>query len=850
MNFSWKSSPPSNKNYTLLETFECNTHQFDAILYSYKDNCYFYLIYRGSIYFDINVNYRITINEKCIEGVHQFSKFSNDFGFMMEKSLLFNIEFFMNVINQYNSKEETSFCGLRNLGATCYINSLIQSLFHIKRFRNDIYRCNPNGKILFLQRLFFNMQNQEYVDPTEFVVNLVDDVTLHQDIHEFSKVLFDVIEKESKKGGFIDNKDIKKEIVEDLIQGHVVNFINADCGCTREIKESFQDIQVEIRDFCNNKLASNLIDSLKLFTAVETLNGENKYKCDTHGLVNAKKGVLFSDLPPVLFVLLKRFSIDFETGESSKINDFFKYPEILDLKDFCVNNFSTTYKLYSVIVHKGGHDEGHFYSYIFLNNQWYKFNDNVVTKVPKEEAMDMNFGGKHSLFRKKKDFSAYYLIYIKDLYILDEEITINSLVLDEINKQNIKKEIRCITFNNIKNYRGPGFYNLDSYNYPLTGYQEYRIKGSDTVKILKNKIGGRERLYLFKVANDKLIYLSDDQLLDGKDFFIYKKNDYIDFKKQKLVFIKIFKDDIWFKDTIPENLYLSFIAIVNNNIHKKIEDNVRISDFVLYKEDFLYKKVHKFNINDDIEHGDIFIVVKNTHTTSFECFYKDFSSRMCVNVLIDSQNCISLFLPSNLESKFLLKKIRSFFCNEEISLCPFDPVVLEYLPLEKNMVSIDIKDNKLIYLGYGEVTDYNNINCIHPFIAPKNITGKDFYKIFLSSDYSMEMDIKNLRVVDTVKDTLYLRDYSLDESFTSEGMNLFQSFNSNFIKVAYFIGNYEIKGYPFFLFVNNHTVQDFRNEYKIFSRLVKYDFNGYVDLDDTDILNECSKETFILIERN
>jgi len=35
----------------------------------------------------------------------------------------------------YDSKKETGFVGLKNQGATCYMNSLLQTLYHIPYFR-------------------------------------------------------------------------------------------------------------------------------------------------------------------------------------------------------------------------------------------------------------------------------------------------------------------------------------------------------------------------------------------------------------------------------------------------------------------------------------------------------------------------------------------------------------------------------------------------------------------------------------------------------------------------------------------------------------------------------------------
>lgn len=64
----------------------------------------------------------------------------------------------------YDSKKETGYVGLKNQGATCYMNSLLQTLYHIPYFRKVqtmilhilCYSSRPNSieLTLFLARLF------------------------------------------------------------------------------------------------------------------------------------------------------------------------------------------------------------------------------------------------------------------------------------------------------------------------------------------------------------------------------------------------------------------------------------------------------------------------------------------------------------------------------------------------------------------------------------------------------------------------------------------------------------------------------------------------------------------------
>lgn len=64
----------------------------------------------------------------------------------------------------YDSKKETGFVGLKNQGATCYMNSLFQSLYCTNAFRKAVYQIptendNPTESIaLAMQRLFHKLQ--------------------------------------------------------------------------------------------------------------------------------------------------------------------------------------------------------------------------------------------------------------------------------------------------------------------------------------------------------------------------------------------------------------------------------------------------------------------------------------------------------------------------------------------------------------------------------------------------------------------------------------------------------------------------------------------------------------------
>lgn len=67
----------------------------------------------------------------------------------------------------YDSKRETGFVGLKNQGATCYMNSLLQFLFNINHFRKAVYHMptteedDPTKSIpLALQSLFYKVSRR------------------------------------------------------------------------------------------------------------------------------------------------------------------------------------------------------------------------------------------------------------------------------------------------------------------------------------------------------------------------------------------------------------------------------------------------------------------------------------------------------------------------------------------------------------------------------------------------------------------------------------------------------------------------------------------------------------------
>ncbi|MCD9646609.1 CSN-associated deubiquitinating enzyme Ubp12, partial [Datura stramonium] len=334
----------------------------------------------------------------------------------------------------YDSKKVTGFVGLKNQGATCYMNSLLQTLFHIPYFRKAVYHMPttendmPSASIpLALQSLFYKLQYNDNIVATKELTKSfgwdIYDSFLQHDVQELNRVLCEKLE-EKMKGTVVEGT------IQQLFEGHNMSYIeciNVDYKSTR--KESFYDLQLDVKG------CSDVYASFDKYVEVERLDGDNKYQSADYGLQDAKKGALFIDFPPVLQLQLKRFQYDFLRDSMTKINDRYEFPLQLDLDrengkylspeaDKGVRNL---YALHSVLVHSGGVHGGHYYAFIrpTLSNQWYKFDDERVTKEDAKKALEEQYGGEEELlptnpgfnntpFKFTKYSNAYMLVYIRE----------------------------------------------------------------------------------------------------------------------------------------------------------------------------------------------------------------------------------------------------------------------------------------------------------------------------------------------------------------------------------------------------------------------------------------------------
>uniref|UniRef100_A0A671Q4Y2 ubiquitinyl hydrolase 1 n=1 Tax=Sinocyclocheilus anshuiensis TaxID=1608454 RepID=A0A671Q4Y2_9TELE len=275
------------------------------------------------------------------------------------------------------------FVGLKNAGATCYMNSVIQQLYMIPPIRNAILAIEGTGSdiddddtsrdekqdnevknahtddvfsyhqqfddkpslnkaedrkeynigvLRRLQVIFGHLaaSRLQYYVPRGFwkqfrlwgePVNLRE----QHDALEFFNSLVDSLDEALKALGH-------PSMLSRILGGSFADQkICQGCPHRYECEESFTTLNVDIRNH------QNLLDSLEQYVKGDLLEGANAYHCEKcNKKVDTVKRLLIKKLPPVLAIQLKRFDYDWERECAIKFNDYFEFPRELDMEPYTV----------------------------------------------------------------------------------------------------------------------------------------------------------------------------------------------------------------------------------------------------------------------------------------------------------------------------------------------------------------------------------------------------------------------------------------------------------------------------------------------------------------------------------
>lgn len=237
------------------------------------------------------------------------------------------------------------FAGLKNQGATCYMNSLLQALFHLPCFRRIVFEMDEksdmptasnvvyNLKLLFAQmqlQIDMNRQNnsvKKAVSTTSLTTSFgwtFENTFMQHDVQEFCRVLLSNLE-EKMKGTKNENsiKFVFSGEYQTYTKGINHEFMNT-------INDEFYDLSLQVKD------CDDIYQSFEKYVEEQMLDGDNKYNSSEFGLIEALNGIKFVRFPRVLCIHLKRFEIDTTLNKSIKINSKFEFYKKINLNRFLV----------------------------------------------------------------------------------------------------------------------------------------------------------------------------------------------------------------------------------------------------------------------------------------------------------------------------------------------------------------------------------------------------------------------------------------------------------------------------------------------------------------------------------
>ncbi|XP_070548415.1 ubiquitin carboxyl-terminal hydrolase 2-like [Ptychodera flava] len=352
-------------------------------------------------------------------------------------------------LTSYTSRRSTSsgvtngLVGLKNLGNTCFMNSILQCLSNTRSlleyclkddYEKDLNRSNSSmkGQLMtafaeLLKTMWkphidspvnpsaFKTQIQRFAprfvgysqqDSQEFLRFLLEG--LHDDINKVMKkpryneeIPDDIPDKEKARDAWNRYTSRENSHIVDLFVGQLKSTLMCTvCRHCSVTFDPFWDLSLPIPKPSGYSDDVSLNQCFKVFTKEEILDGDEKPTCSRcQDKRKCIKKLSIEKFPSILVLHLKRFSA---TKYRAKLTSMVDFPsDNLNLHEFSSSGNGPYYSLYGVSNHSGSTYGGHYTAYCkhAATREWYTFDD---TRVSNMSSSRVKSSQGYVLFYEKK----------------------------------------------------------------------------------------------------------------------------------------------------------------------------------------------------------------------------------------------------------------------------------------------------------------------------------------------------------------------------------------------------------------------------------------------------------------